>query len=526
MIHIRGANIIDGTGKAPFTGDILVSGGKIVHVGRAVDSTDATVLLGAGLTATPGFIDAHTHNELYGMAHRQQARALTQGITTEIVAQCGLGLAPADSGPEELIRLYAGIVGEYNPAVHTWRSFDEYLTRLGGAGIHATSPITHSALRANAVGHIARKATARELDKMCSDAARAMEEGAVGFSTGLTYYPAGYGDTDELIAICRVVREHDGVFLVHKRDNFGYPRDLGDDEAVRVLRETGVRTHILHIRTGMAAPGDIDGLLQPYRAAINDGLDISFEFYPYLVGAGFGLVFLPPWAMEGGYQAVLDRTGDRGLRKRIVEGIRSRYEFLMSAEGATFAGLPETPQYIGRTFREVSAERGQNEPDMICDLLYENKLNFGYRYNPPGESEAAQTLEDDFFRLLDLPFYTIGSDAIAYGQAPHPRATGTFPRLLRMARERGYPLERLIHKITMFTAGRYRLAGKGTLAPGMDADISLFDYGAVRDNATFGEPLRLSDGMRHVLVDGELAMKDGGITGRLNGKALRRGTPI
>lgn len=522
MIHIRGTSIVDGTGKKPFIGDIVVKDGKITGVGQGLDCPGALVLDGAGLTATPGFIDAHTHNELYGMTHRSQERALAQGVTTEIVAQCGLGLAPAKDGPEGLIRLYSGIVGEYDPALHDWNTFGEYLSKLGGAGIHAASPVAHSALRADAVGYHARKALPMELERMQNATDRAMLEGAVGFSTGLTYYPAGFGDTEELTAICEVVKKHDGIFLIHKRDNFAYPRNLGDEEAVRIIRETGVRAHILHYRTGRDAPGDIDGLLAPYRVAMDEGCDISFEFYPYLAGAGFGIVFLPTWVMDGDWQTILRRVADKSLRKRIVEGIADRYKFLMPEEGAYFSAVPETPEYVGRTFREVAGLRGQSEQDMICDLLAQNGLNLGYSYIPPKESETTHILEDDFFRLLDLPFYTVGSDAIAYGESPHPRSFGTFPRMLCMARERGYPLEKLVHKLTAYTAGRYRLTGKGILAPGMDADIAVFDYNSIRDNASFQSPPGPAEGMRHVLVDGELAWNNGEPTGVLNGKALKK----
>ena len=348
-----------------------------------------------------------------------------------------------------------------------------------------------------------------------------MGEGAVGFSTGLTYHPADCSDTDELIAICRVVREHDGIFLVHKRDNFAFPRDCGDAETVRIIRETGVRTHILHYKTGHGNPGDIDSLLEPYMPVLNGGYDVSFEFYPYHAGAGFGIVFLPPWAMEGGYDAVMARLRDPSLRQRLAEGVGIRYPFLMPEQGVTFTALKHTREYEGATLAQVCALRGQEPIEALLNLLDENELELGYYVNPPEESDVTPVLEDDFFRLLDHPNYTIGSDSISYGSHAHPRAFGSFTRLLRLSRESGYPLERLVHKITKYTAGRYRLKGKGEIAPGMDADLCVFDYKTVTDHAAYGRSRRMSTGMRYVLVGGRLALDEGQVTGLLAGRALR-----
>lgn len=525
-ILIRGATIVDGSGAAPFCGDILTEGGRIALVGNDLPADGAEVLPAQGLTAAPGFIDGHSHNELQIMHNRQHACAITQGITTEVVGQCGLGVAPlSPAGRESMIRLYAGILGRYDPQCHNWTTFGDFLSRLGGAAVNVACPVSHSALRANAMGFAAATAEKQDLEQMAADAATAMREGAVGFSTGLTYYPAGYSHTDELTAICRAVKQHDGVFLVHKRDNFAYPRDAGDAEIVRVIRETGVRTHMLHYKTGPDNAGDIPAILAPYRQVLDEGFDISFEFYPFPVGAGFGVVFLPPWAMAGGYDSVMERLANKSLRARVEADTLLRYPFLMPADGATFAALKNTPEYEGQSFDQVCALRGQQPVPMLLDLLLENDLEVGYHYNPPVPAPVFETLEDDYFRMLDLPFYTVGSDSIAYGSHPHPRSFGTFPRLLRLARERRYPLEKLVKRITDYTANRYRLAGKGRIAPGMDADICLFDYGSVGERTSFSQPRRMAAGIQYVLVNGELALAGGQMTGLLAGKALKP-TPI
>lgn len=271
----------------------------------------------------------------------------------------------------------------------------------------------------------------------------------------------------------------------------------------------------------MDSAGDIESILAPYRGVLDEGFDVSFEFYPYPVGAGFGVVFLPPWVMEGGYDRVMQRLADKSLRAKIEEDTALRYPFLMPGEGATFAALKNTREYEGKTFAEVCAQRGQQPIPMLLDVLLENDLVMGYHYNPPAQAPVYQTLEDDYFRMLDLPNYTIGSDSICFGSHPHPRAFGSFPRLLRLAREKRYPLEKLIHKITAYTAERYRLAGKGAIRPGMDADLCLFHANTVCDNATFADPCQPAGGIHHVLVGGEFVLREGQLTGVLPGKALR-----
>ena len=521
-ILIKGASIVDGNNTKPYMGDLLIKDGKIAEIAGDLPDADAFVIDAAGLTAAPGFIDGHTHNELDILRDRQRVCALTQGITTEVVGQCGLGAAPSTpENLESMIRLYSGIYGEYSPHCHNWGGFGDFLSRLDGAAVNVASPAAHSALRANAVGFSAKEADSADIAKMCSDMSKAMQEGAVGFSTGLTYYPAGYGNTEELIAICRVVKEHDGIFLVHKRDNLAIPRDSGAGEAARIIRETKVRAHILHYKTGPGNAGNIASLLAPYQSALDSGCDISFEYYPYHAGAGFGIVFLPPWAMEGGYTAVMERLSDRLLRQKLAEDAQKRYDILVNEDGATFTALENTPEYEGKTFDEVCSLRSRRPVEMILDILLENKLAVGFRGNPPQGLDMSP-LEDDFFSMLDMPNYTVGSDSISYGRYAHPRAFGSFTKLLRLSREKNYPIEKLVHKITKYSADRYRLAGKGVLSPGMDADICVFDYNTVRDNATFDRPRRMSAGMRYVIVNGLPAVEEGQATGVFAGRALKR----
>ncbi len=531
-ILIKGGIVVDGSGQNPFKGDILVRDGVIAEISDNIVCDNAIEIMADGLTVTPGFIDIHTHNELVLMESPERTGAITQGITTEIVGLCGLGVAPLDKEKtKEIISLYSGILGPYNSKIHNFKNFDDYLCALDNKALNVASAVTHGAVRAAVVGFENRPATTSEKKQMAELVAECIDQGAIGFSTGLTYFPAGYSDFSELVEICTAIKEKDGIFLSHKRDNYTQPRNLGDEEMVNLSMETGVKTHILHYRTSLDTAGMTQELTAPYSKLIEGGYDISFEFYPYAVGAGFGEVFLPPWVMDGGLQPALDRLADKSLHKKILDDMAERYSYLMPPSGAIISTLKQTPQHegtphlVGMTFAEVAKQNGWDELNVIVELLLQNDLEFGYYYNLAEDTDCS-AVEDDFFRLLDLPFYTVGSDSIAYGSHPHPRAFGSFTRLLRLAKQKGYPIERLINRITKYPAERFNLKSKGQLAVGMDADIAIFDYNNITDRATFSEPTRLSEGMHHLLISGKLVLHNGNPTGDLHGRTLRKGKAI
>lgn len=525
---IQNAQILDGTGSKAFYSDILISEGKISEIGIGLRAEGAAIINGEGLTACPGFIDIHTHNELQLISDPQHLCAISQGITTEVVAQCGLGTAPTRKELlADIINLYAGILGQYNPLLHTWESFEQYLFALNGAAVNTASPVAHSALRILVMGYSSEQATKSQRVQMASQMEKAMEQGAVGFSTGLSYYPAGYSDTQELIDICKAVKKYDGLFLVHKRDNFCVPRDLGDAEIVRVIEETGVRTHMLHYKTSPDTAGRPDTILKPYQDLLNRGADITFELYPYPVGAGFGIVFLPPWVMEGGFNKVIHRLSDSSLREKILEDMAGRFELLMSKENIRFCSMKHTKEYEGKTLEQTSHVRNQpNQQEALLDLLLENELEIGYFANPVEDETITKLLENDYIDLINLPFYGMGSDSICYGKTVHPRVFGSFTKMLRLAKEHKYPIEKMINKLTMFPAERFRLSGKGRLAVGMDADICLFNFDKVSDQADFNNTTLISTGIDSVFVNGIPALLNGKPTGDLNGRSIKPCLPI
>ncbi len=521
-IVIKGGLVVDGTGGSPYKTDIRITNGTIAEIALNINPDNAVIIDASGLTVTPGFIDLHTHNDLLVMEQPHRYNAISQGVTTEVVGLCGLGVVPL-CGKEltDTIKLYSGILGYYSGDKKNLASFDSYLTAVNGSATNIAAIVTHSAVRAAVMGYENRVATNDEKKQMGKIISDCLDEGAIGFSTGLTYYPAGYSDTSEVIELCKVVKEKNAVFFPHKRDNYTEPRNIGDEEIVKIVKQTGVKLHLLHHRTGLDNAGKTEQLLQPYKELIDSGYDISFELYPYAVGAGFAKVFLPPWVMEGGYDNAIKRLSDMGLREQIANDMKERYGYLMPLTGAVINVLKNTKEYEGLTFASVAKMRNQDEISMVLDLLLLNEFEFGYYYDLDDNVDCS-AVDTDFLDLLLMPFYTVGSDSINYGPKPHPRSTGSFTKLLRLAREREFPLEGLIHKITGYPAKRFSLNNKGLIAVGMDADLAIFDYSKVTDNATFKETTRLSTGIVHVLVKGKFAILNEKSTNGCYGKSIRR----
>jgi N-acyl-D-amino-acid deacylase len=349
-----------------------------------------------------------------------------------------------------------------------------------------------------------------------------MEDGAVGFSTGLSYYPASYAGTDELIELCKVVKEYDGVFMIHLRTEFPGERFDPDWEAMEIARKSGVRLHISHIKTGQDTIGRPDILLKGYADAQNDGVDVSFELYPYHAGSGFLLVLLPGWALEGGYEATLDRLNNEKIWEKMQPDVAQLYENIFPGHDIVITNIKNQKDYTGRLLTDIARESSLTPLGAIRQLLLDNDLEVGVRGHLTMSPQEAEQLDMDLLTLLSMPNYMVGSDSCPAGEKPHPRAFGTFPKLLRLARERNFPLETLINRMTKTPAERFRLAGRGKVDKGMFADIVIFDPGTVSDHATWEKPRGMPSGIEYVLVNGRIALREGKVTGILAGKALKR----
>jgi N-acyl-D-amino-acid deacylase len=351
-----------------------------------------------------------------------------------------------------------------------------------------------------------------------------MAEGAVGLSTGLSYFPGSYADTEELVRLCETVAACGGVYVTHLRSVFRGASFDPVEEALEIARRSGIALHFSHFRTRPTNAGHVTELLRSIDAAEADGIDISLECYPYPSGSTTALMFLPPWAHEGGMTEILARLMDTHERQRIIAAMPAP---IQGADGTwrsivvSHLGAKADRSLVGRSIEQIAEQRGLSPEDALCSLLLEAELEVGFWGTPP-EDDVWQTIDRDFMQLFARPNYMLGSDSISVGDKPHPRGYGAFPRLLgRLRRRFGTPpLETLVNRLAAVPAERFGLRDRGVVRRGMAADIAIFDAEKLSDTATYDEPRRLAVGMIHVLVNGVLALSDGRPTGVLAGRAL------
>lgn len=520
-VIIRGGTVVDGTGTPGRQADLGIKGARIVAVAPGLveegreTAADVRVVDATGLVVCPGFIDTHTHSDLALLADPAHERAVRQGITTEITGQDGLSYAPLSPTNVTMYRRYlAGLNG--NPSLpRAWSTAAEYLALFDGAtSVNVAWQAPHGALRLETVGMVDRPLSGEALARAKDMLADAFEQGAVAFSTGLSYFPCSWADTEELVELCRVAAEYDRPFVIHLRTVFREPqRDYhlaAVEEALEIARRSGCKVHFSHFRTGPATAGQVDQLLAPILRAVEAGVDATMETYPYEYGSGFGLYYLPPWVHEGGPDEMMRRLADGAERARIRADME-RMAFPPHPE-ETYTHLPVARYRVleGLTFAEAGRQLGLHWLDAFLLLLLECNLEVGMKGVQAPTGDVAEQLERDFLQLIESPSYMVGSDSIPVGGKPHPRAYGAFPRFFALARKHGGPaLETLIERMTRNAARRFGLKDRGVLAPGFAADVVVFDAKKMRDLATYEEPRQLAVGVQHVLVNGRFVLQEG-----------------
>jgi dihydroorotase/N-acyl-D-amino-acid deacylase len=460
----------------------------------------------SGLVVAPGFIDAHTHSDTAsidsaeGLLDEAQVYAsVRQGVTTEVAGNCGRSAFPGR---------YSGLagLGQAHDAV--------------GRANHLASLIGHGTLRAAVVGHEERAATASEITRMAAVLDEALASGAVGFSTGLIYTPGSYANTAEVTALARVAALHGKPYVTHLRDEMsGVEGAL--EEAVAIARESGAALHVSHHKTaGKYAMGRTEVTLARLAELRVSGIDVTCDVYPYTAGSTALAAMLPPWAHDGGKARLLERLRDPAqralMRSAIADGVPG-WENTVGNGGwdrISVAGARRHASYQGRTIAEIASAAGRDAVDLVAELLLDED----------GEVTiiSHSMREDDVRRVLAAPFAMIGSDGVPTAGLPHPRWAGSFTRVLgHYAREVGlFGIPEAVRKMTGATAARFGLAGRGVLRDGAHADVVVFDADRVADRATFARPLAEPEGIRLVVVDGTVVVRDGELTGARPGRVL------
>jgi len=525
-ILIAGGAVIDGTGAPRRRADVALQGDRIAAVGDLSGWAADLRLDASGLVVAPGFIDMHTHSDLALLINPRAESKLRQGVTTEVIGQCGFSPAPAPEGHRHEIRALFGAWGRQ--VTWGWGSFADYLDALRErrTSVNVVPVVGHTSCRAGVMGEESRGPTAAELSQMRSAVEAAMGDGAFGLSSGLVYAPGMFADTDELVALAEAVAPHDGVYFTHIR---GEADTLLDAiaEAIEIGRRAGVTVQLSHLKAqGRQNWGKIEAVLAAVERAREDGIDVTYDVYPYTAwNTGLGQL-LPSWAREGGAEAILARLSDPASRAQIRSEIAAaadadpgRWEQRLLASVDSQANRP----LQGLTIAEIATRRDAAPEDVVISLLLEERCN--------ASMVGFGMSEEDVRRALAHPLAMIGSDAAAsapYGilgkSHPHPRSYGAFPRVLgHYAREENlFPLEEAVAKMTSRPAARLGLTDRGRIAPGMAADLVVFDPDTITDRATYEQPHQYAAGVQFVIVNGTIELEGEEHRGRRAGRVLVR----
>jgi len=515
-LKITGGTVYDGTGRSGVRADIGITGRTISEVGDLAPAEARRELDARGRFVCPGFIDAHSHSDAYLLLEPSAPSKLYQGITTEVVGNCGSSAAPR-FGQARLPSDWQAF--EY-PGF--WQSTAEYraiLERVVPA-VNVVALVGHNVLRGSVVGYEGRAATPDELTAMARLLAESLDAGARGFSTGLIYPPGMYASAAEIETLARVAAARGGLYTSHMRSE-GRQLIESLEETIGVGRVTGVRVQVSHLKTsGRANWSLIDRALETIERARAAGIEVAADRYPYVSSCTELDVIFPNWATEGGHEAELARLRDPATRARLrADILASRPEDYW---GIVTIGSSKAQdgRFRGRLLADAAGELGMEPVDAALYLIETDKL---------GTSAFFQGMcEDNMWRILAQPYVMLGSDASVRApwgplsrDYPHPRAYGTCPRFLRAALDgRTVPLEEAVRKMTSLPADWFRLADRGRLAPGKAADVVVGDPATVRDLATYAAPHQLAAGIVHVTVNGTCELEDGRLTGQRAGAWL------
>jgi N-acyl-D-amino-acid deacylase len=517
-VLITAGRIVDGTGNPWFRGDVGIRGDRIAAVGRLTGATAGVVIDAAGKVVCPGLVDAHVHADLALFMDPVHEPAIRQGVTTYLIGQDGVALAPASSAVlEYMCRYTAGFSGgaEWLRRPQSdrlrWSSMDEYLSCFDRrSAVNVACLVPNGNVRMEVMGLATREPTADELAAMKRRVSEAMEQGAVGLSSGLDYIPSLYAQEAELAELCKAIEPHGGVYVTHMRsyDPAGVAGSLG--EVFRIALAAGVGVHVSHFNSqaGLVVP-----LLDEARRR---GIDVTFDLYCYLAGSSIlAMNALPPWVQEGGIDATLQRLRDPAIRARLREWFAAPPRVPLEKVRISYIANPDWRRYEGQTLLEAA---GGDVGEFVCDLLVASDMAVGCI------APHRQRGEEDIRGLMRHPGMMGGSDAIFTGSRPHPRGCGCCARYLgHYVREGVWSLETAVMRLAAHPARRFGLRDRGLLAAGMAADVVVFDPETIADRATFEDGKQLAVGVEHVLVNGELVLHAGQRTKALPGRGLRRG---
>lgn len=520
-VLISNGRIVDGSGSPSYTGDIGINADTVVAIGNLKKATGDLEIDADGMAVAPGFINMLSWAVESLIEDGRSQSDIRQGVTLEILGE-GDSWGPLNEKMKVDLNAQQGDI-KYDIG---WTTLGEYLDYLENRGVstNVASFVGTSTLRIHTVGYEDREPTAAELDAMKQLVRQAMEEGAVGISSALEYVPASFAKTGELIELCRVAAEYDGMYISHLRNEGDQLLDCMD-ELITVAKEAGIRSEIYHFKqVGTSNWDKLDSAVSKIDSANRTGLSITADMYNYIASStGFDII-MPDWVQEGGFSEWTNRLADPEVREKVGPAIRDAIANKTgSADKVLIIGFNnDSLKYLtGKSLAEVAELRGRTPEETVMDLVIQDGSRVGVVY--------FSMSEENIKRQMALPWMSFCSDGqslapegVFLKSNTHPRAYGNFARLLGkyVREEKVIPLEEAVRRLTSFPAGNLRIEKRGLLTPGFYADIVIFDPEKVQDHSTFDKPHQYSTGMSHVFVNGVQVLKDGEHTGAMPGRVV------
>lgn len=525
---IKNGQIIDGSGARGYQGDLAIKGDRIVKIGNLHNASATRIIDAQDMVVSPGFIDMLGQSETYLLIDPRAMSKVMMGVTTEVTGE-GDSIAPIN---ERLIKEQEDFNRRYNLTID-WRTLDQYFKRLEkqGSGVNLGTFVGATQIRAHVIGFDNRPPTSSELEEMKELVANAMKDGALGLSTSLQYVPARFAKTEEIVELAKVAKQYGGIYATHQRSEAnGLDESL--NEVFTIARQAQIPVEIWHLKTAYKKNwGRMPEVLNRINDARKQGLDITADIYPYIAGSTSLSACLPPWALEGGTEKMLTRLKDPGIRERLKKEISNDstdWENIYLGSGGPNGVLigsvvnRDLESLQGKRISEIAAEQKKDPLETVFDLILADRGQTGAIYFMMSEPDMQAAMISQLVSFCTDSGARANDGPLA-GAKSHPRGWGSYPRILgRYVREQKLlPLERAIQKMSSMPAKRVGLTDRGLLKEGMFADVVVFDPKSVIDKATFEVPNQHPEGVKFVIVNGQLSVDDGKRTSALAGRALR-----
>ena len=515
---IKDALIVDGSGNRPFIGDIAISGDMITSVGEYQGTEAKVVIQAKNKIVSPGFIDMHSHSDILFSNGDLIPHKVFQGVTTEIIGQDGISAAPlTDESKDFMAEIIEPLAGKVAGGWKPW-DMEEFLTVVSKkkAHLNVMTLTGHSNLRMAVIGHKMVSASKDDQRKMGELLAKSIEQGSAGLSLGLIYPPCSYSDTDELIYLGTILKKDDAILVAHIRNEMDKVFDALD-EMITIGKMSGCRIHISHLKcSGKNNWGKMPEILKKFDRALDQGVQISFDQYPYEASSTSLSLLVPGWAMEGGWQGFQSFADSLKTREKILLGIKESIESRGGANSIKIASVhsDKSQNLAGRSVKEISELWELPAEETVFKILYEAKLGVIAIYFAMSSKDVECAMTHHL--------HTVGSDGVL-GDFPHPRAYGTFPRILNhfSIEKLLFPIETAIQRMTSTPAKIMRIEKRGLVKKGNYADLIIFEQDKFVDNATFDNPKQFASGLDWVFINGKPSIRNGSLENSFAGSVLK-----